>query len=82
MTKVSDYDISKQDINVQDTFEDVRTILNLSRYEIKKITSSYPNWTEAVDGILVLCVFGASRVLFVSDMGATNKWSYVALTEL
>jgi len=82
MTKIQDYDLSKEDTNVQDTHEEIRTILNTGQYEMKKITSSYPNWSEGKDGVMVLSVFSASRTLFISDMSATNKWSYVSLTEL
>lgn len=82
MSKIQDYDLSKQDINVQDTHEEIRNILNNGQYEMKKITSSYPNWSEGKDGVMVLSVFSASRRLYISDMSATSKWSYVALTEL
>jgi len=82
MGKVQDYDLSKQDVNVQDTHDEIRNILNLGNYEIKKITSASPGWTESVDGIPVLSIYGASRTLFISDTGATNGWSYVTLTEL
>lgn len=80
--KINDYDLSRQDINVQDTHDDIKTILNRGQYEIKKISSSYPTWTEPKDGILVLSVFSASRTLFISDTSASNGWVWVTLTEL
>ena len=82
MGKVSDYDMSKQDVNMQDTIEDVRSILNLGNYEVKKIALAYPNWTESVDGILVLSVYGAQYRLYISDTSATNGWRYCDLTAL
>jgi len=82
VSKVQDYDLAKQDVNVQDTHDDIKNILNLGNYEIKKITSAYPSWTEIVDGIPVLGVYGAQRTLFISDTGSANGWSYVLLSEL
>ena len=69
-------------MNVQDTHDDIKTILNLGNYEIKITSQSYPNWTETVDGILVLSRFGASKTLFISDTSAANGWTYVTLTDL
>jgi len=80
--KIQDYDMSKQDVNMQDTIEDVRSILNLGNYEIKKIALANPNWSESVDGILVLSVYGAQYRLYISDTSATNGWRYVDLTSL
>jgi len=80
--KINDYDLSKQDINVQDTHDEIKTILNLGRYEVKKVTSSSPTWVESVDGILVLSIYGATATLYISNMTASNKWSYVTLTDL
>ncbi len=80
--KISDYDLSKQDVNVQDTHDDIRHILNLGNYEMKIITTSQPNWTESVDGIPVLGKYGASRTLYISDTSSTNGWVYVTLTAL
>ena len=80
--KVADYDMAKQDVNMQDTIEDVRSILNLGNYEIKKIALANPNWSESVDGILVLSVYGAQYRLYISDTSATNGWRYVALSTL
>ena len=74
--------MSKQDVNMQDTVEDVRNILNLGNYEIKKIALASPNWTESVDGILVLSVYGAQYRLYISDTAATNGWRYVTLLTL
>lgn len=80
--RLQDYDISKENVNIQDTIEDVRNILNRGNYEIKYTTQSSPNWTESVNGILVLSVFGASARLYVSNNSAANGWSYAALTDL
>ena len=80
--KVADYDMAKQDVNMQDTIEDVRTILNLGNYEVKKIALANPNWSESVDGILVLSIYGAQYILYISDTSATNGWRYVALSTL
>ena len=82
MGKISDYDLSKQDVNVQDTHDDIKTILNLGNYEIKVTSQSYPNWTEKVNGILVLSIFGASKILFISETSAPNGWVYATLTDL
>ena len=80
--KISDYDISKENVNMQDTIEDIRNVLNRGSYEIKVTTQSYPNWTEATDGIMVLSIFGASTTLFISNTNVTSKWTYVSLTNL
>lgn len=82
MAKIQDYDISRQDINVQDTMEDIKTILNRGRYEITVITSSSPSWTESVNGIMVLSIYGATTRLYISNMSATNKWTYFSGTDL
>ena len=59
--------MSKQDVNMQDTIEDIRTILNLGNYEVKKIALANPNWSESVDGILVLSVYGAQYRLYLKS---------------
>lgn len=82
MGKVQDYDMSKQDVNMQDTVEDIRTILNLGGYEIKKIALASPNWTESVDGIMILSIYGAQYRLYISDTSATNGWRYIDLLSL
>jgi len=74
--------MAKQDVNMQDTVEDIRNILNLGNYEVKKIALAEPNWTESVDGILVLSIYGAQYRLYISDTSATNGWRYCDLTAL
>ncbi len=80
--KVSDYDISRENVNIQDTVEDVKTILNRGNYEVKITTQASPGWTESVNGILVLSIFGATATLWISNTSAANKWSGVILTDL
>lgn len=80
--KLQDYDISKENVNIQDTIEDVRNILNRGNYEIKFTSQASPNWTENINGILVLSVYGASVRLYISNTSATNGWSYANLTDL
>jgi len=74
--------MSKQDVNMQDTVDDIRTILNLGNYEVKKIALASPNWTENVDGILVLSIYGAQYRLYISDTSATNGWRYIDMSTL
>jgi hypothetical protein len=55
---------------------------NNGLYEVKTISLSEPNWTESIDGILVLSHYGASGRLYISDINTANGWWYVNLTEL
>ena len=82
MGKIQDYDMSKQDVNMQDTIEEVRSVINLGNYEVKKIALANPTWTESVDGILILSVYGAQYRLYISDNSAANGWRYVTLSTL
>jgi hypothetical protein len=80
--KVQDYELSKQDINVQDCLDDVKNILNKGAYEVKIITSSSPSWQESVNGVLVIAIFGASTRLYVSNTNSPNGWAYGDLFDL
>jgi hypothetical protein len=82
MGKISDYDVSKQDINVQDTIDDIKNVINNGAYELKITTASSPGWRESVNGVLVLAIFGASTRLYVSNNNTSNGWAYVDFTDL
>lgn len=80
--KMQDYELSRQDINVQDSFDDIKSILNNGSYELKITAASSPGWTESVNGVMVLSIYGASTRLYISNNNTANGWVYVALTDL
>lgn len=80
--KIQDYSSKGLPLNQRDFNDEMRRAWNNALLEIKKVTTSSPNWTESVDGIMVLSQYGASWRLYISDTAATNKWVYCALTEL
>ena len=81
MSKLSAYDFKKESINQRDFNDDLTRLWNNSLYELKIISTSQPNWTEDISGIPVLSTYGTAR-LYISNIDAANKWSYVDLTDL
>ena len=80
--KIQDYDFKGLPVNQIDFNDEVRRILNNALIEIKKISTSSPNWTENVDGIIVYSRYGGSPRFYISDTEASNGWAYVDLTDL
>lgn len=62
--------------------DDIRRVWNEGLYEIRKISTSSPSWTETVDGVPVFSVFGGTKRLYISDTSATNGWVYFTGTDL
>lgn len=79
MAKVQDHDLSKESLQVQEFFEDVRKILNLGTFEIEFTASSQPDYDAPSETRFVLSVFGGQFRLYIS---ANSQWYYVTLTSL
>lgn len=79
MTKVSDNDLTKESLQIQEFSDEVRKVINNGLYEIQVTTSSEPDYDAPVEPTLVLSLFGAQyRIYF----GYNSSWYYVALTKL
>jgi len=77
MSKLSDYDLTKESIQVQEFSDDVRRIVNNGLFEIQVTASSAPTYAAPDEPQLVLSIFGAQYRLYVSYLGT---WYYVTLT--
>jgi hypothetical protein len=79
MTRLSDYDLTKESIPIQEFTDDVRRIINNGLYEIQVTASSSPDFTAPNEPTIVLSIFGAQYRLYVSYLGT---WYYATLTSL
>lgn len=77
MAKVSDHDVTKESIQIQEFFEEVRNMLNSGTFEIAAAASEPPPYSAPDSPQLVLTKVGASVRLYCSYLGT---WYYVALT--
>jgi len=79
MAKVQDYDITKEQISLQDMLYEIRSILNNGNVEIDVTNASSPAFDAPNETKVVLSVFGAQYRLYVSYLG---DWYYTTMTKL
>jgi len=79
MSRLPDYDLTKDSIQVQEFSDDVRRIINNGLYEVQVTATSSPNFDAPNEPVIVLSIFGAQYRLYVSYLG---QWYYVNLTAL
>ena len=79
MTKISEHDLSKDSLPIQELADEVRTILNNGTFELQVTTASQPAFDAPDNPILVLSIVGGQRRLYVSYLGS---WYYASLTLL
>jgi len=79
MTRVSDNDLTKESLQMQEFSDEVRRIINNGLYEIQVKVSGAPDYDAPSEPTIVLSLFGAQyRIYF----GYQGSWYYVALTKL
>jgi len=77
MSKLSDYDLTKESIQVQEFTDDVRKIMNNGLYEIQVTAAAAPTFTAPSEPTIVLSIFGAQYRLYVGYLGT---WYYATLS--
>lgn len=79
MTRVSDHDVTKESLQLQEFVDEVRRIINNGLYEIQVTASGSPDYDAPAEPTIVLSLFGAQyRVYF----GYNGSWYYTTLTKL
>lgn len=79
MTRLSDSDLTKESIQVQEFSDEVKRIINNGLYEIQTTAAASPTYDAPQVPTLVLSVFGGQIRLYVGYLGT---WYYAALTAL
>jgi len=79
VTKISDNDLTKESLQVQEFSDEVRKVLNNGLYEIQVTTSTSPDYDAPPETTLVLSLFGAQYRIYVSY---NSQWYYATLTAL
>jgi len=79
MTRISDNDLTKESLQVQEFSDEVRRIINNGLYEIQVTVDGQPNYDAPNEPTIVLSIFGAQyRIYF----GYQGSWYYASLTKL
>jgi hypothetical protein len=79
MARMSDNDLTKESVQVQEFSDEVRKILNNGLYEIQVTTSGQPDYDAPSEPTIVLSLFGAQYRVYI---GYNGSWYYTALTKL
>jgi hypothetical protein len=79
MARLSDSDLTKESIQVQEFSDDVKKILNNGLYEVKNTAAASPSFDAPQAPTLVFSVFGGQIRLYVGYLGV---WYYASLTAL
>jgi len=79
MTRLSDSDLTKESIQVQEFSDEVKRIINNGLYEIQTTAASSPTYDAPQVPTLVFSVFGGQIRLYVGYLG---NWYYAAFTAL
>lgn len=77
MTRISDHDMTRESLQVQEFTDEVKRIVNNGLYEIQVTASSAPDYDAPAEPTMVLSIFGAQFRLYV---GYNNQWYYTTLT--
>lgn len=79
MTKVSEHDLVREHVPVQEFAQEVITILNRGGIEIEVTSASSPAYDAPNETKLVLSLFGSQYRFYISYLG---QWYWVSLTAL
>ena len=79
MTRLSDSNLTKESIQVQEFSDEVKRILNNGLYEIQTTASSAPTYDAPQVPTLVFSVFGGQIRLYIGYLGV---WYYTTFTAL
>jgi len=77
MSKISDHDLSKESIQLQELLQDLKRILNNGSYEVQVSAFAPPAFDAPAEPVLVLSKVGAQVRLYCSYL---YVWYYVTLT--
>lgn len=77
--KLSDHDVSRESLPVQELTAELRNILNNGLYEVEVTSSSQPDYDAPDEPRVVLSLFGAQYRLYIGYLG---DWYYTTLTKL
>lgn len=76
--KISDVDLSKQAMQVQDFAQQVRALCNNAGYEIDVVFSAPPAATAPQEPLVYLSIVGTQYRLYISYLG---NWFYTNLAK-
>lgn len=79
MSKIQDFDLTKERLEVQEFADEVRKLLNNGNIEIDVTAASSPAFAAPQETKFVLSLFGAQYRLYISFLG---NWYYTTLTQL
>jgi len=79
MTRLSDSDLTKESIQVQEFSDEVKRIINNGLYEIQTTAASSPTFDPPQNPTLVFSVFGGQIRLYVGYLGV---WYFTDFTPL
>ena len=79
MSRLSDSDLTKESIQVQEFSDEVKRIINNGLYEIQTTAASSPTFDAPDEPTLVFSVFGGQIRLYIGFLGT---WYYVNFTTL
>ena len=79
MTKISEHDLVRESVPVQEFAEETKNILNKGAVEFEVTAASQPAYTAPEETKIVLSIFGGQYRLYISYLG---DWYYSALTKI
>lgn len=77
--KVSEHDLVREPVPVQEFCEEVKNILNKGGVEFEVTAASQPAYDAPQETKIVLSLFGAQYRLYISYLG---DWYYTTLTKI
>lgn len=79
MSKIRDFDLSRERIELQDFADDVQRLINNGNFEIEVTNASEPAFDAPQQTKLVLSIFGTQYRLYISYLG---NWYYTTFAQL
>lgn len=79
MSKIRDFDLSREHLELQDFADDVQRLINNGNFEIDVTNASEPAFDAPVQTKFVFSVFGGQIRLYISFQG---NWYYTPFTLL
>lgn len=77
--KLSDHDMTRESMQVQEFVDEARNILNNGSYEVEFTAASAPPYDAPQETKIVFSLFGATAKLYIGYLG---QWYHVTLTAL
>lgn len=79
MANIQDFDLTKENIELQEFADEVRTLINNGNFEIEVTAASSPAYAAPNETKFVLSIFGAQYRLYISYLG---DWYYTTFAKL